>query len=211
MEMQAESKIGKTSICRMAISVELLRSWSQRSAVYETPSARRTWLDTYGGRLWTLPEALLCPSNHGVCFYSVTQQGFDVEQIEKRNLAESVCDNAQSARNLLEHYESSTVLSQLDFISVALAMLAKDSTASQILGWSKRHCWKKQWAIELVSASSNCEDFMSSRHEVASSFTIVDTWLMIAHAFRDSMRSSPVALPGRHRGVSEALLLERQD
>lgn len=93
--------------------------------------SRRAWLWQYGDRLWTLPEVLLSPSNHGILLYFATHDGFESEQTEKRNLAERIWFDAETTRGLLEHYERSLTLSQIDMISLALECLQRRQTVTR--------------------------------------------------------------------------------
>lgn len=122
--------IVRSSYC-LAIAVGPPTNVEAVSADY-SQSGRRTWLRQYGDRLWTLPEALLCPSNHGVSLYFSTQDGFECEQIEKRNLAARIWSDAETTRGLLEHYEGTLTLSQIEFISLALKCLQKRQTVTRM-------------------------------------------------------------------------------
>lgn len=78
------------------------------------------WLQQWGTRLWTLPEILLCPSEHRIKLYSVGSK-LPPEEIAKRNFAaRAALPDANIVRQLIDHYESSIHLSPLELISLAL-------------------------------------------------------------------------------------------
>lgn len=78
------------------------------------------WLQEWGTRLWTLPEILLCPSEHRIKLYSVGSV-LPPEEIAKRNFASrAALPDASIVRQLTDHYESSIHLSPLELISLAL-------------------------------------------------------------------------------------------
>ena len=94
--------------------------------------AQRTWLKQWGHRLWTLPEALLCPSNHGILLCSLGKAQSSIERIEKRNLATYVWEDAEHVRQLVDHYEGTIALSQLELISIALESLQRRHTVPRM-------------------------------------------------------------------------------
>lgn len=78
------------------------------------------WLKQWGTRLWTLPEILLCPSEHRIKIYAIGSS-LPPEQIAKRNfVARAALPDASIVRQLIDHYESSIHLSPLELISLAL-------------------------------------------------------------------------------------------
>ncbi|KAK8244067.1 hypothetical protein HDK90DRAFT_144170 [Phyllosticta capitalensis] len=83
-----------------------------------TPQARETWLHEWGTRLWTLPEILLMPEPK-VSIYTV---GGDErpEVLAKRNFAPRAWKDAKLVRQLIDHYESSLHLTQLELLSIGL-------------------------------------------------------------------------------------------
>lgn len=82
--------------------------------------AATAWLQQWGTRLWTLPEILLCPSEHRIKLYSVGSK-LHPEEIAKRNfVARAALPDASIVRQLIDHYESSIHLSPLELISLAL-------------------------------------------------------------------------------------------
>ncbi|KAL1877876.1 hypothetical protein Daus18300_002229 [Diaporthe australafricana] len=78
------------------------------------------WLKQWGTRLWTLPEILLCPSEHRTNIYAIGSS-LPPEEIAKRNfVARAALPDASIVRQLIDHYESSIHLSPLELISLAL-------------------------------------------------------------------------------------------
>jgi hypothetical protein len=95
-------------------------------------TSKDDWLLGWGERLWTVPEALLCPSEHRIAVYSI---GSAVpEQVAKRNLPARVWDDAGMLRQLMDHYEASLHLTQLELISIALECLHRRQTKKRNAG-----------------------------------------------------------------------------
>jgi hypothetical protein len=95
-------------------------------------SSSADWLLDWGKRLWTLPEALLCPSEHKISIYELGND--EPEKIAKRNLPSRLWDDAATVRQLVEHYESSLTLTQLELISIALECLQRRQTEKRNSG-----------------------------------------------------------------------------
>lgn len=93
---------------------------------------RRDWLHEWGKRLWTVPEALLCPAEHRIAVYSVGTR--EPETVARRNLPSLVWDDAGALRQLVDHYESSIHLTQLELISIALECLQRRQTEKRMSG-----------------------------------------------------------------------------
>jgi len=92
----------------------------------EALTTKADWLHDWGRRLWTVPEALLCPAEHRIAVYAVGSP--TPEHVAKRNLASRVWDDAGALRQLVDHYESSLPLTQLELISIALECLQRRQT-----------------------------------------------------------------------------------
>jgi hypothetical protein len=97
-----------------------------------TNTTRAEWLLDWGQRLWTVPEALLCPSEHRIPIYSVGSE--EPEKVAKRNLPALVWDDAGELRQLMDHYEGSLHLTQLELISIALECLHKRQSVKRNAG-----------------------------------------------------------------------------
>ena len=99
---------------------------------HDSSTARMEWLKEWGSRLWTVPEALLAPTEHRITIYIV---GTDKpEVVAKRNLASRVWDDADLMRQLIDHYESSIHLTPLEHISIALECLQRRQTEQRMSG-----------------------------------------------------------------------------
>lgn len=90
--------------------------------------ATTKWLRHWGSRLWTLPELLLCPSEHRVQLYVFGQETSEPVALAKRNFAERAWEDAELVKELVNHYEGSAILSQLQLVETALACFARRGT-----------------------------------------------------------------------------------
>jgi len=98
---------------------------------------KNKWLHQWGERLWTLPEILLCPSEHRVIIHAFKSSPNKYERlskdakpeiIAKRNFASRVykdIDQAKRIAALIDHFEGSVVLTPLEFVTTALESLLK--------------------------------------------------------------------------------------
>lgn len=81
----------------------------------------RDMLLGWGKRMWTLPEALLGPKGEKVPVYV---RGLNQPlAIEKRSLAVQIWEDAPVSRQLMDHFEGSLILSQLELVVIALQCL----------------------------------------------------------------------------------------
>ncbi|CAI6089060.1 unnamed protein product, partial [Clonostachys chloroleuca] len=85
------------------------------------------WLRQWGSRLWTLPELLLCPSEYRIKLY-MTGDKNEPKSLAKRNFAERAWDDAESVKELVNHYEGSAILPPTQLISIALECFARRKT-----------------------------------------------------------------------------------
>ena len=99
---------------------------SDASAAYKAK-----WLHDWGERLWTVPEALLCSTQHPVTVYSVGTTKLDV--VARRKLA-TVWNDAGTLLQLIDYYESNVDPGQLEFISIALECFQRRQTAKRTNG-----------------------------------------------------------------------------
>lgn len=75
----------------------------------------------WGKRMWTLPEALLSSKGEKVLVY---MRGHNRPlAIEKRSLAVWIWEDAPVSRQLMDHFEGSLILSQLELVVIALQCL----------------------------------------------------------------------------------------
>lgn len=92
-----------------------------------SPENVTPWLRQWGSRLWTLPELLLCPSEYRIKLYVVGDSA-EPMALAKRNFAERAWDDAEAVKELVNHYEGSAVLTQLNLIEIALACFSRRKT-----------------------------------------------------------------------------------
>lgn len=85
------------------------------------------WLRQWGSRLWTLPELLLCPSEYRIKLY-VAGGSDEPRELAKRNFAERAWDDAETVKDLVNHYEGSAILSPLLLIATALECFSRRKT-----------------------------------------------------------------------------------
>ncbi len=85
------------------------------------------WLRQWGSRLWTLPELLLCPNEHRVKLYILGNPD-EPRALAKRNFAERAWDDGELVKGLVDHYEGSAILTQLQLIETALACFSRRKT-----------------------------------------------------------------------------------
>ncbi|KAK3678127.1 hypothetical protein LTR78_002222 [Recurvomyces mirabilis] len=95
-------------------------------------SAQLSWLRQWGDRLWTLPEALLCPRDHGVMLWYAGANQHKTQVVEKRNLPPYVWDDAATVGQLIDHYEGSIQLTQLELLVIALNSLQRRQTVARM-------------------------------------------------------------------------------
>jgi hypothetical protein len=92
-------------------------------------SARATvWLRQWGSRLWTLPEVLLCPNEYRIKLF-LWGAGDEPKTLAKRNFAERAWDDAESVKELVDHYEGSAILTPLQLFFTSLECFARRHTA----------------------------------------------------------------------------------
>ncbi|CAH0046730.1 unnamed protein product, partial [Clonostachys solani] len=85
------------------------------------------WLRQWGSRLWTLPELLLCPNEYRIKLYVAGDMN-EPKSLAKRNFAERAWDDAESVKELVNHYEGSAILPPTQLISIALECFARRKT-----------------------------------------------------------------------------------
>ena len=119
-ETQLEENVLRISdVIRGSCGVVIVVSNNAKSGVN---SSEESPLQQWGSRVWTLPEVLLSPKNESILVYS---RGGDIERpekIEKRNFA-TVWADAPVARQLIDHFEGSLILSPMELSTIALRCL----------------------------------------------------------------------------------------
>ncbi|KAL8773578.1 MAG: hypothetical protein Q9209_001683 [Squamulea sp. 1 TL-2023] len=99
----------------------------------EQGSSDTTLLHQWGTRVWTLPEILLTPTNSDIQIYSRNKSFNSPMTISKRKFA-TVWGDASIARELIDHYEGSLVLSSLELVTIALKCLHTRQKGSYLPG-----------------------------------------------------------------------------
>lgn len=118
-ESQVEENVWRIS--------DIIRGADSMAIVLSNPttggnSSMDTLLKQWGTRVWTLPEVLLSPSNKEILVY-VRGMSIDAPTpIHKRHMAAKLEDKDLS-RQLIEHYEGSLILGQLELVTIALRCL----------------------------------------------------------------------------------------
>lgn len=83
-------------------------------------ASRNEWLASWGQRLWTLPELLICPNSGGIAVH--TLDGQPPETLSKHTIARMLKDGS-SVRELVEHYSGTIQLSPLELTVTATQCL----------------------------------------------------------------------------------------
>ena len=106
---------------------DVIRGAHSMVIVVSEPSNNRTMnvtteflLKQWGSRVWTLPEVLLSPNDKKVLVYA---RGADVTQplrIDKKNFT-NIWADAPISRELIDHFEGTLILSQLELQTIALS------------------------------------------------------------------------------------------
>jgi hypothetical protein len=89
----------------------------------QLPLDTRALLHQWGSRIWTLPELLLCPSEHKIDVYVLGSQVEPQLSLAKRNFAVIAWDDAKAVRQLIDHFEGSLILTPLELVTIALDCL----------------------------------------------------------------------------------------
>lgn len=108
-------------------------------ALGPSPPGSDMALIEWGGRIWTLPELLLCPSDPEIAIYTQGSQ-FGTECLAKRNFAVRAWKDASAVRQLIDHYEGSLILTPLELVTIALQCM------QERLDEMRREPHYKQWA-----------------------------------------------------------------
>ena len=88
-----------------------------------------TYLQEWGDRVWTMPELLLYTGHHSICVYQsgkfqLSNMADDQpRQIPRRELWSKVWSDHAYSGQLIDHYESSLILSPLELATTALLCL----------------------------------------------------------------------------------------
>lgn len=91
-------------------------------------AAKARWFKQWGSRLWTVPEALLCPAEHRIGIYAMGDPD-SPELVAKRNIPSRCWSlDADEMRELVDHYEGTIYLTPLELVSIALRCLQRRQT-----------------------------------------------------------------------------------
>lgn len=107
----------------------------------EAPSTAEDLLCKWATRLWTLPEMLLAPTAHDLEVYYADRDGHGGTRlwrpISKRNMAEiayrAYPEDGEQVRQLVDHFESSVQLTQIELLTLGLECLR----AREVKSYSK--------------------------------------------------------------------------
>jgi hypothetical protein len=69
-------------------------------------------LQVWGMRIWTFPEVLLAPSGKNITMYF--RDSTEERTFSKMQLAQMVWEDSANARQLIDHFEGTTILSRLE-------------------------------------------------------------------------------------------------
>ncbi|KAK7229904.1 hypothetical protein V2G26_002074 [Clonostachys chloroleuca] len=105
----------------------LLRGDDSRSSKMFNTEHSSQWLRQWGSRLWTLPELLLCPNEYRIKLYAFGESK-EPKELAKRNFAERAWEDAESVKELVNHYEASAILTPRQLIEIALECFARRKT-----------------------------------------------------------------------------------
>ena len=92
------------------------------------------YLRVWGNRMWTWPEVLLAPSGSEILIYTRNGDLNKPQRVEKRNFAALAWDDALVARQLIDHYEGTLVLSRLELVILGLQCLTNR------MGGTNKYC-----------------------------------------------------------------------
>jgi len=92
-------------------------------------------LQQWGRRVWTFPEVLLAPAGKPIKVYVRGGDHSQPRQVAKNQFAVEVWqDDAKVARQLIDHYEGSLLLNQLELVTLALECLHNRDTEQYLPG-----------------------------------------------------------------------------
>jgi hypothetical protein len=90
-------------------------------------------LREWGERLWTFPEVLLSPAGKNIDIYTYNE-GVTHQQISKLHFAAKAWPDSATARQLVDHFESTLSLSRLELVTLAMEALHKRKTGRYLAG-----------------------------------------------------------------------------
>lgn len=93
---------------------------STRNRGRQHVESTRELIESWGERLWTLPELLFCPNSGDIPVHTLTDQ--PPEELSKHTIA-SMLKDGKSVRELIEHYSGTIQLSPLELTVTATQCL----------------------------------------------------------------------------------------
>jgi hypothetical protein len=93
---------------------------STRNEGRQPVESTRELIESWGERLWTLPELLFCPNNDGIPIHTLTDEPPKI--LSKHTIA-SMLKDGKSVRELIEHYSGTIQLSPLELTVTATQCL----------------------------------------------------------------------------------------
>ncbi|KAF2878579.1 hypothetical protein BDV95DRAFT_624977 [Massariosphaeria phaeospora] len=114
-----------------SLAIAVGRPWNDMQGITTTELMLQQW----GNRIWTFPEVLLAPAGKDIKVYTRGSDLMSPVAVPKNQFAVQVWkDDAQIARQLVDHYEGNLILSQLELMTLALECLHKRNTTQWLRG-----------------------------------------------------------------------------
>ena len=107
-----------SDIIRGARQLVIVVSDPPHTQTQDTPT--QALLEEWGTRIWTLPEILLISGDQDVLVYSRTHGTINPEKTYRKREFASEMTDWRISRQLLDHFEGSLVLGQLQLVTIAL-------------------------------------------------------------------------------------------
>ncbi|KUJ09354.1 uncharacterized protein LY89DRAFT_701395 [Mollisia scopiformis] len=98
------------------------------------PTDTSTLLHEWGSRMWTFPEALLSPNDKNVEVYT---RGHDLNRpliIAKKDLPGWAWDDADTSRQIMDHFTGSLMLSRIELVKLGIKCLHARKTTAYLQG-----------------------------------------------------------------------------
>ena len=102
-----------------------------RTRKMDDVNSQEEMLRIWGERMWTLPEALLCPSETIKVY---TRGRDDHESISKKHFAAIVWDDPLVSRQLVDHFLNNLELSRLELVTIGFGCLSRRKTHRKFPG-----------------------------------------------------------------------------
>lgn len=102
-----------------SLAIAVAPCFDNGQQVTSTVGLLRIW----GTRMWTWPEVLLAPVGSRILVYTRGQDMYNPLELDKRNFAATVWEDAPDGRQLVDHYEGTLILSRLELVILAFKCL----------------------------------------------------------------------------------------